>query len=101
MQILQNKAVRLVCHALPRANRGSMFKEFSWMPVAQLGSCHSLLTVFKMRTCEKLEYLAHKLKAENRLRKISTPKTSLSLAKKSLIFRASQQWNAFPEKLAN
>ena len=71
------------------------------MPVAQLGSCHSLLTVFKMRTSEKLEYLAHKLKAENRLRKISTPKTSLSLAKKSLIFRASQQWNALPEKLAN
>ena len=52
MQILQNKAVRLVCHALPRANRGSMFKEFNWMPVAQLGSCHSLLTVFKMRTSE-------------------------------------------------
>ena len=99
MQVLQNKAARIVCLAPPRANRVSMFKKLSWMTVNQLISYHSLLTVFKMRTSGEPEYLARKLKYENRLGKIIIPNTNLSLAKKSFIFRASQQWNALPESM--
>ena len=99
MQILQNKAARIVCQAPPRANRASMFKNLSWMTVNQLVSYHSLLTVFKIRTSGEPEYLAKKLKHENRLEKIIIPNTSLSLAKQSFIFRASQQWNALPTSI--
>ena len=52
-----------------------------------------------MRTSGEPEYLARKLKYENRLGKIIIPNTNLSLAKKSFIFRASQQWNALPESM--
>ena len=76
-----------------------MFKKLSWMTVNQLVSYHSLLTVYKIRTSGEPEYLAKKLKHENRLEKIIIPNTNLSLAKKSFIFRASQQWNALPKSM--
>ena len=99
LQIFQNKAARIVCQAPPRANRASMFKKLSWMTVNQLVSYHSLLTVFKIRSSGEPEYLAKKLKYENRLEKIIIPNTSLSLAKQSFIFRASQQWNDLPTSI--
>ena len=73
-----------------------MFEKLGWLSVNQLVSYHSLLLVFKIRSSGEPEYLARKLKYENRLEKIIIPNTSLSLAKKSFIFRAAEQWNNLP-----
>jgi hypothetical protein len=101
IQVLQNKAAQIVCHAPPRSSRSTMFDRLGWLTVNQLICYHSLLTVFKIRTSREPEYLAQTLKYDNRFGRIIIPNTDLGLAKKSFTFRGALQWNILPMSLRN
>ena len=46
IQVLQNKAARLVLHAPPRAKRTEMFAKLEWFTINQLIHYHTLIGVF-------------------------------------------------------
>ena len=99
IQVLQNKAAQLVCHAPPRANRDLMYTKLGWLIVNQLISYHTLLTLFKIRLSGEPEYLASAVKNDNIYGRIIVPNSNLSLAKKSFTFRGSMLWNQLPQSL--
>ena len=73
-----------------------MYSKLEWLTVNQLITYHTLLTVFKIRQSGEPEYLATFLKADNRTDRIIIPNTSLTLAKKSFVWRGSLDWNLLP-----
>ena len=99
IQVLQNKAAQIVCHAPPRANRAAMFDRLGWMTVHQLVCYHSLITLFKIRSSGEPEYLSHVVRRDNVYGRIIIPNTELGLAKKSFTLRTSLQWNLLPASL--
>ena len=101
IQILQNKAARLVCHAPPWSSRSPLFDKLAWLSVNQLISYHSLISVFKIKRSREPEYLANSLNNENVYRKVIVTNTRLGLATKSFTFRGAQQWNQLPLYLRN
>ena len=96
IQVLQNKAARLVCHAPPRTSRVELYEKLGWLSVHQLISYHTLITIFRIRSSSEPEYLAEFLKNENRNESIVVPNSRLSVAKNSLLFRGSTLWNQLP-----
>ena len=66
LQILQNKAARIVTHSPPRTPRVTMYSRLQWLTVNQLITYHTLLTVFKIRHTGEPEYLAGFLLNDNR-----------------------------------
>ena len=96
LQVLQNKAARIVCHSPPRASRLAMYSKLQWLTVNQLITYHTLLTVFKIRQTGEPEYLATFLREDNRTDRIIIPNTNLTLAKKSFVWRGSHDWNLLP-----
>ena len=101
LQVLQNRAARVVTHLPPRSNRELMYNKLNWLTVNQLVVYHTLLTVFKIRLSGEPEYLAKYLKNDNRQGKIIVPNTTLSLARKSFTWRGSENWNTLPADLRN
>ena len=99
IQILQNKAAQIVCHAPPRANRNQLFNTLGWMTVNQLITYHTLITVFKIRNSKEPEYLASILTTDSRTGRIFLPNFELGLAQKSFTYRGAGQWNSLPESL--
>ena len=57
LQIMQNKAARLVTHAPQRASRKDMFNQLGWLTVHQLVFYHSVLATFRIRGSKEPEYL--------------------------------------------
>ena len=49
LQILQNRAARIVTRSPPRAPRGPMYDKLKWLTVNQLIVYHSVITIFKIR----------------------------------------------------
>ena len=96
IQVLQNKAAQIVCHAPPRAKRSQMFDTLGWMTVNQLVSYHTLITIFKIRNSSEPEYLARFLKDDSRTGRLIIPNIDLGLARKSFTFRGADQWNLLP-----
>ena len=101
IQVLQNKAAQIVCHAPPRANRDSMYTKLGWLTINQLISYHTLITLFKIRLSGEPEYLARAVRNDNIYGRIIVPNCNLSLAKKSFTFRGSKLWNQLPQSLRN
>ena len=101
IQVLQNKAARIVCHAPPRANRNQLFDKLKWMTVNQLISYHTLIAVFKIRVKGEPEYLAQYLQENSRSGRIIRHNTELGLAMKSFTYRGSAQWNLLPSSVRN
>ena len=99
IQVLQNRAARVVTHLPPRSNREFMYNKLKWLTVNQLVVYHTLLTVFKIRLSGEPEYLAKYLRHDNRLGKIIIPNTTLSLARRSFTWRGSENWNSLPVDL--
>ena len=99
LQVLQNKAARVVTHSPPRASRDIMYSKLKWLTVNQLITYHTLLSVFKIRHSGEPEYLASFLLDENRQDRIIIPNTRLSLAKNSFVWRGSLNWNLLPLNL--
>ena len=101
IQVLQNKAAQIVCHAPPRASRDIMYSRLGWLTVNQLISYHTALTIFKIRLSGEPEYLASAVRNDNIYGRIIIPNCNLSLTMKSFTFRGSLLWNQLPQSLRN
>ena len=88
-------------HSLFTAPDPSLWLRLKWLTVNQLISYHTLLTVFKIRKSGEPEYLARYLQDDNRAGRNIVPNTQLTLAKKSFVWRGSQQWNLLSSELRN
>ena len=99
LQVMQNKAARLVTHSQQRTSRKDIFNQLEWMTVNQLVYYHSALCTFRIRQSREPEYLTSIMCRNNRAERIILPNTSLTLAKKSYCFRGATQWNSLPDDI--
>ena len=99
IQVLYNKAARIVCRAHPRTSRKVLFDHLGWMTMRQLIVYHSLLAVFKVRNTGEPEYLHRILSQDSRNNRIMIPRQKLSLSSESFCQRASRQWNQLPTSI--
>ena len=99
LQILQNKAVRLVLNLPPRISRKFMFDTVNWLTVRQLIAYHSLLTVYSVRTSRQPAYLSELLLRDNHNGHIIVRNVQLSIYRNSFVFRGSVLWNKLPRIL--
>ena len=101
LQVMQNKAARLVTHSPLRAHRRDIFNRLGWLTVNQLIFFHSALTVYRIRKSREPEYLDYWLSRDNGRGNIVVDNTKLSLAKNSFCYRSSSQWNKIPTSIRN
>ena len=99
IQILQNKAARLVLGVHIRSNRLELFKELGWMSMNQLICYHTLINIFKIRLNKDPEYLAQFLCQDSRNGRIQVPRHNLALTSKSFCYRGADSWNRLPQRL--
>ena len=97
LQIMQNKAARLVTHAPQRSSRREIFNQLNWLTVNQLIFYHSALSTFRIRGSNEPENLSRILTRNNRAQRIIIPNTNLTLAKNSYCYRGASQWNSLPD----
>ena len=101
IQLLQNKAAQIVCHAPPRSRRVPLYDSVGWLTVYQLISYYTPISVFKIRKSGEPEYLARILTSDNINNRIIIRVTDLSLAMRSFIYRRARGWNQLPATLRN
>ena len=101
LQVMQNKAARLVTHSPIREPRREIFSKLGWLTVNQLIFYHSALSTYRIRQCKEPEYLSSLLSRDNDRGNIIVPNTTLTLAKNSYCFRGSAQWNSIPDHITN
>ena len=101
LQVLQNKAARIVTPSPQRTARSKMFDSLDWLTVNQLIQYHTLLTVFRVRLSGEPEYMSHSLSKDNRNGKIVIDNTDLTLVRKSFKFRGTCEWNSLPVAVRN
>ena len=99
LQILQNKAARLVTNCHIRTRRKELFAQLDWLTVNQLVFYHSALTTYRIRASSEPEYLSNIMSRDNRGGRIIIPNTRLSLAMKSYCYRGATQWNSLPHSI--
>ena len=101
LQIMQNKAARIVTRSSLRTPRKDLFDQLNWMTVKQQIFYHSALAIYRVRQSQEPEYLSSKMTRENCRGNIAIPVTRLSLALKSFCFRGAVQWNSIPFEIRN
>ena len=101
LQVMQNKAARLVTRMGLRTSRQTIFNQVEWLTVNQLSFYHSALCTYRIRQSKEPEYLCSIMNRNNRANRIIIPNTDLTLAKQSYCFRGSAQWNSLPENIRN
>ena len=99
LQVLQNKAARLVTHSPQRTSRKDMFATLQWLTVKQLMFYHSALTTYRVRQSGEPGYLYDILSRDNRQGNIIIPHSNLTLAKKSYCYKGSAEWNELPKSI--
>ena len=99
LQVMQNKAARLVSNFPQRAPRTELFSQLGWMTVNQLIFYHSALSTYRIRETREPEYLSSLLSRDGRSGRIIVSNTRLTLAKKSYCYRGAAQWNSIPEHI--
>ena len=99
IQVLQNKAARMVCNAAVWSRRSTMFENLGWLTFNQLISYHSLILIHKIRRNEDPEHLARNLCRDGRNGRILSQNPVLSLTRNSFCYRASSEWNRLPASL--
>ena len=99
IQVMQNKAARLVTHLPLRTPRTEIFKQIGWLTVSQLIFYHTALSTFRIRQSGEPEYLSSIMNRNNLTGRIIVSNTTLTLAKNSFCFRGSAQWNSLPEHI--
>ena len=97
LQILQNKAARLVCNAGWRIPRKELFAKVGWMTVRQLVCYHTALCTYRILSSREPEYLYSIMSRTNRSNRIIVPHTNLTLMQGSFCYRGATEWNALPE----
>ena len=101
LQILKNKAARIITSSGIRTDRHQLISGVGWMTVRQLIYYHNALTTFRIRMWKEPEYLNDIMNRNNRSNKIVVPNSTLSLAMKSYCFRGANDWNKLPEDIRN
>ena len=101
LQVMQNKAARLVTRMGLRTSRQTIFSQVEWITVNQLSFYHSALCTFRIRQSQEPEYSNDIMNRNNRANRIIIPNTDLTLAKQIYCFRGSAQWNSLPENIRN
>ena len=96
LQVIQNKAARIVTRSPPRAERALMYDRLQWLSINQLIFYHSVIAVFKIRNHSEPEHLAGILGNDSRNKRIVIPNIDLSLAQKSFTLRGAECWNQLP-----
>ena len=77
LQVMQNKAARLVTHAGWRTSRQVIFGQVGWLSVNQLAFYHTALSTFRIRQSQEPEYLHSIMNRNNRANRIIVPNTHL------------------------
>ena len=101
LQVLQNKAAQIVTKSPPRSSRNAMFDQLDWLTVNQLIAYHTLLQIFKIRSCREPEYLYDELGTDNRNGHIVVSNCDLRLALNSFTYRGAKLWNNVPPHIRN
>ena len=108
LQVVQNKAARVVTKCGKRTPVKDMLKQCGWLSVSQLGVYHSLLLLFKILQTKSPRYLYSKLSnqvnllyemrstANLRIRLGSDSHAGAGLARGSFKYSATQAWNTLP-----
>ena len=100
LQVMQNKAARIVTKSGFRTSREYLFQQTNWMAVRQLVYYHTALCTFRIMISQEPEYLSEIMNRNNeRTKKIVIPNTRLTLALNSYCFRGSLQWNQLSEEI--
>ena len=99
LQVLQNKVAQIVLKFPPRSNRILMYDKLDWLTINQLIDYHTLLSIFRIRSCKEPEYLAAIFSNENANGRVILPKPNLELAEKSFCIRGAKLWNSLPRSL--
>ena len=76
-----------------------LFNKTGWLTVNQLVVYHSVLAVFKIRSCSEREYLSNILNKDSRNGRIMIPKIELRLAQNSFTLRGASYWNLLPQNI--
>ena len=99
LQVLQNKAARIVCHAPYWASRCKMFDHLDWLTVRQMVKYFTLIAVFRIRSFGEPECFAKVFKSENRNGNIIVQNTRLGLLQNSFRIRGAMDWNELPKQI--
>ena len=101
IQLLQNRAARLVCQAPPRSNRSDLYRKLGWLTINQMTWYYTLVSLFKVRSLNDPEYLAFQLGNDGRNGRINTINPKLTVVSSSFCFRGPSQWNILPSSIRN
>ena len=99
LQILQNKAARVVCQAPLHAKRTKLFDNLGWLTINQMISYHTVLTIQKVRVQREPEHLAKYMTRDSRNGRIMFQNQLLSVTSRSFCYRGAAQWNLIPHSL--
>ena len=99
LQVLQNKAARIICHAPRLACRNKMFDNLDWLSVRQMIDYYTLIAVYRIRMSGEPEYFAKVFNNVNRKGSIIVQNTRLSLFQSSFRIRGASQWNCLPQNV--
>ena len=112
LQIIQNKAARVVTKRGRRTPVKNLLKQCGWLSVAQLSIYPSLLLVFKILSTKSPHYLYTKLSTvsnfsyntrstadKDKIRLGIDSQAEAGLARSSFKYRASIQWNKLPQDI--
>ena len=108
LQIIQNKAARLVTRCDSQTPVSSLLNQCGWLSVSQLGAYHSLVLAFKVKSTKCPQYLFEKMwekepflyntrsRSESLIRLGRDRQARTELARRSYIYRVTKQWNMLP-----
>ena len=101
LQVMQNKAARIVTSSPFRRPRTEIFSQLGWLTVNQLNFYHTALSTWRIRQSSEPEYLASLLGRDGMTGKIQVSNTRLTLAKRSYCYRGAAEWNRLPANIRN
>ena len=99
IQVMQNKAARLVLGVGVRVSRQELFSKVGWMSVRQLIYYHTALCTFRILDSKEPEYLYSFMCRKNRSNRIIVPNATLTLMRNSYCYRGAIEWNCLPDEL--
>ena len=112
LQVLQNKAMRLITKCDRWTPTSTLLEKTSFLSVHQLGAYHTALQVFKTHQTRKPTYHYERLFGRNRGREnmfqmrssanqVSRVDFKLSTCRSSFFYQGAQLWSALPTEIKN
>ena len=71
LQVLQNRAAKIVTRAPNRTSRVILYDNLEWLTIHQMIAYHTVMNIYKIRTTQKPSYLSQLLNKENKNGNIS------------------------------